>query len=114
MPPVGRGLRTVANGLDHPEGVCWSPAEGAVYAGGEAGQLYRFALGGGEAETVTTVPGGFLLGMALDARGNHALIDPNERLVPSSIGAPPGFRTQNLRIKSLFRAESDRPRLSRP
>jgi hypothetical protein len=24
-------------------------------------------------------------------------------------GAPPGFRTLNLRIKSLFRAVSDRP-----
>ena len=77
MAAVGRGLRTVANGLDHPEGVCWSPAEGAVYAGGEAGQLYRFALGGGEPETVTTVPGGFLLGMALDARGNVYACDAN-------------------------------------
>ncbi len=27
-------------GLDHPEGVAWGP-EGKLYAGGEAGQLYR-------------------------------------------------------------------------
>jgi hypothetical protein len=27
------GLRTLADGLDHPEGVCWSPRSGAVYAG---------------------------------------------------------------------------------
>jgi sugar lactone lactonase YvrE len=43
---VGRGLRTVSDGLDHPEGVCWSPAERMLYAGGEAGQLYRFPLDG--------------------------------------------------------------------
>ncbi len=64
---MGRGLRTLANGLDHPEGVCWSPAAGAVYAGGEAGQLYRFDLDGGPVETVATVPDGFLLGLAADA-----------------------------------------------
>ena len=29
------------------------------------------------------------------------------------LGAPPGFRTQNLRIKSRFRAVSDRPQQSR-
>ena len=62
-------LRVLADGLDHPEGVCWCPAAGAVYAGGEAGQLYRFGLGGG-LETVATVPGGFLLGLAVDAAGS--------------------------------------------
>ena len=66
---MGRGLRTVANGLDHPEGVCWSPADGVVYAGGEAGQLYRFTLAGGKPETVATVRDGFLLGLAVDADG---------------------------------------------
>ncbi len=76
MPPlndqvslVGRGLRALADGLDHPEGVCWSPASGALHAGGEAGQLYRFDLDGGPAELVATVPGGFLLGLAADAAG---------------------------------------------
>jgi gluconolactonase len=96
VPAVGRGLRTVANGLDHPEGVCWSPAEGAIYAGGEAGQLYRFALDGGEAETVTTVPGGFLLGMALDAAGNVYACDPNsghvQRIAPGGRIDPYGER----------------------
>ncbi|MGN6377578.1 MAG: SMP-30/gluconolactonase/LRE family protein [Gaiellales bacterium] len=69
-PVVGRGLRTLVDGLDHPEGVCWYPAAGAVYAGGEAGQLYCFGLDGGGHETVATVPGGFLLGLAVDGRGN--------------------------------------------
>jgi gluconolactonase len=75
---VGQGLRTLANGLDHPEGVCWCPAAGRVYAGGEAGQLYRFGLDGdGGLETVATVPGGFLLGMAVDAAGTVYACDPN-------------------------------------
>ncbi len=91
-PLVGQGLRTVADGLDHPEGVCWSPAEGAVYAGGEAGQLYRFDLDGGRPETVATVPGGFLLGLALDAAGNVYACDPNsghvQRIAPDGHIAP--------------------------
>jgi gluconolactonase len=66
---VAPGLRTVVDGLDHPEGICWSPDEGLVYAGGEAGQVYRFTLDGGPAELVTTLPGGFLLGVALDGAG---------------------------------------------
>jgi sugar lactone lactonase YvrE len=93
---VGRGLRTLANGLDHPEGVCWSPAPGAVYAGGEAGQLYRFDLGGGPVETVATAPGGFLLGMALDAAGNVYACDPNAghvlRIAPDGGIEPYGDR----------------------
>ena len=80
-PVVGSGLRTIAGGLDHPEGVCWSPEEGAVYAGGEAGQLYRFALDGGAVDIVATVPGGFLLGMAMDADRNVYACDPNSGYV---------------------------------
>jgi gluconolactonase len=64
-----RNLRTLVDGLDHPEGVCWSPAEQLLYAGGEAGQLYRFPLQGADAEVVLTVPGGNLLGLAFDGSG---------------------------------------------
>ena len=70
------GLRTVIDGLDHPEGVCWSPFERAVYAGGEAGQLYRFPLTGGEPTLVATVAGGFMLGLALDGGGAVYACDP--------------------------------------
>jgi sugar lactone lactonase YvrE len=72
---VGPSLRTVVDGLDHPEGVCWSPAEGLLYAGGEAGQLYRFPLQGGRAQLVTTVPGGSMLGLALDGAGAAYVCD---------------------------------------
>jgi gluconolactonase len=65
-------------GLDHPEGVCWGP-DGFVYAGGEAGQIYRISFEGNVEQVGTT--GGFILGVALDAdmnvyacdMGNHAL-----------------------------------------
>jgi gluconolactonase len=30
---IGTGLRTVVDGLDHAEGICWSPAEQMLYAG---------------------------------------------------------------------------------
>jgi sugar lactone lactonase YvrE len=66
---VGRGLRTVVEGLNHPEGVCWSPTEQLLYAGGESGELYRFDLAGDSCETVCTIPGGSLLGLAIDGAG---------------------------------------------
>lgn len=56
----------VADGLDHPEGVAAGP-DGTLYAGGEAGQLYRIDAGGA-VEFANT--GGFVLGLALDADGN--------------------------------------------
>src|SRR5207247_8505649 len=67
--PESLRIRTLAEDLDHPEGVCWSPFDGMVYAGGEAGQLYRLAVEGGPPELVATVEGGFLLGMAFDGNG---------------------------------------------
>ena len=72
---VGPGLRNVVEGLQHPEGVCWSPAEQVLYAGGEGGQLYRFGLEGGAFETVCTVPGGSMLGLALDGAGAAYVCD---------------------------------------
>ncbi len=64
-------------GLDHPEGVAWGP-DGKVYAGGEAGQLYRFDLGAATAETFAST-GGFALGLAHDADSNVYLCDSGRR-----------------------------------
>jgi len=55
-------------GLDHPEGVAWGP-DGKVYAGGEAGQVYRLDLEAQTAEEFANT-GGFVLGLAHDAAGN--------------------------------------------
>ncbi len=98
---VTPGLRTIVDGLDHPEGVCWSPDEGLVYAGGEAGQLYRFSLEGDGhgAELVATIAGGFLLGLALDGAGQLYVCDAGngcvQRVAPDGrverYGDPIGF-----------------------
>jgi gluconolactonase len=73
-------LRTLADGLDHPEGVCWSPASRAVYAGGEAGQLYRVSLDGGFSQ-IANVEGGFILGLAVDAADVIYACEPNHHHV---------------------------------
>jgi gluconolactonase len=57
-----------ADDLDHPEGVAWGP-DGYVYAGGEAGQIYRVDLDSGSLEEIANT-GGFLLGLCLDGDGN--------------------------------------------
>lgn len=50
------------DGLDHPEGVAVHP-DGSVWAGGEAGQIYRLDSEGRTAEEVANT-GGFVLGIA--------------------------------------------------
>ena len=59
-------FRVFAEGLDHPEGVVWGQ-DGFVYAGGEAGQIYRVSLAGDVEEIAGT--SGFILGLAFDADG---------------------------------------------
>jgi gluconolactonase len=38
-------VETLVEGLDHPEGVAYGP-DGYLYAGGEAGQVYRISPAG--------------------------------------------------------------------
>lgn len=59
-------ITTYAEGLDHPEGVSVG-ADGTVWAGGEAGQLYRISADGAVTQVCST--GGFLLGLAFDGDG---------------------------------------------
>jgi len=67
-------LTNVGFSFDHPEAVAWGP-DGRAYAGGEAGQLYRFGLDGGTLEEIARVDGGFLLGLAHDADANTYACD---------------------------------------
>ncbi|MFN2464103.1 MAG: SMP-30/gluconolactonase/LRE family protein [Candidatus Dormibacteria bacterium] len=60
-------LEIFVEGLDHPEGVTTGP-NGDVYAGGEAGQVYRVDVTNRTLEQVGST-GGFLLGVTLDAAG---------------------------------------------
>lgn len=73
-------LRVLASGLDHVEGVCWDPQRRCVWAGGEAGQVYRIELDGSH-ETVATIEGGVLLGLALGREGDLFICDPGNHRV---------------------------------
>jgi gluconolactonase len=68
----------LASGLDHPEGVAYGP-DGNVYAGGEAGQIYRISLDGRCEQIAST--GGFCLGIACDALANLYVCDAGHAAV---------------------------------
>jgi gluconolactonase len=91
-------IETLVDGLDHPEGVCWDPGAGVVWAGGEAGQVYRVQLEERRFEEVARAPG-FVLGLAVDGRGRVALCckddallclldDGGIRIVKNGLGSP--------------------------
>jgi len=65
--PSMEDVRTIATGLDHPEGVALG-SDGMLYAGGEAGQIYRVDPDSGDVEQIAST-GGFVLGLCLDAAG---------------------------------------------
>ena len=56
-----------ASGLDHPEGLAFD-REGNLWAGGEAGQIYRISPDGKKVECVAST-GGFNLGLAFSPEG---------------------------------------------
>lgn len=87
----------LAEGLDHPEGAAWNPFDGCVYAGGEAGQVYRVSLDGEVDEVGDT--GGEILGVTVDGAGRVYVcdcgrcqvvrVDPRDGSVEVySVGAP--------------------------
>lgn len=73
------GLKVLAENLDHPEGVAVAP-DGTLYAGGEAGQIYRVDPATGAVEQIATT-GGFLLGLCADGRGRLYCCDVARREV---------------------------------
>ena len=64
----------LVEGLDHPEGVSWGP-DGFLYAGGEAGQIYRVSASGDDLTEIGSTDG-FILGICLDADANVYACDP--------------------------------------
>lgn len=66
--------------LDHPEGIFVDPADGSVWCGGEAGQLYRVSPDGKEVREVVCT-GGFALGVGGDLRGCRYVCDLAHRCV---------------------------------
>jgi gluconolactonase len=73
-------IEVLVDGLDHPEGVCWDPFASVVWAGGEAGQVYRVQLDERRAEEVARAPG-FVHGLAVDGRGRLVLCCKDTRSV---------------------------------
>ena len=63
--------------LDHPEGVAVG-RDGTLYAGGEAGQVYRISSDGKKVETLAN-RGGFCLGITLDQEENIYVCDLGKR-----------------------------------
>ncbi len=59
-------------GLDHPEGIAVH-VDGSIWAGGEAGQIYRVSSDGGKVTEVANT-GGFILGVAFNQAGNKLAI----------------------------------------
>jgi gluconolactonase len=62
------GVKIVQDSLDHPECLAFS-SEGVLYAGGEAGQIYRIDIEGKKCEETANL-GGFVGGVALDGSGS--------------------------------------------
>lgn len=70
--PGANRARVLVDGLDHPEGVCWDPRSAAIFAGGEAGQVYRVALDDPRLDVIAQAPD-FVLGLAADGNGRLVL-----------------------------------------
>jgi gluconolactonase len=68
-------VETLVEGLDHPEGVAYDPRSGALWAGGEDGQLYRVDLETRAFAAAVRVRGE-VLGVAVDGRGRVVMCCP--------------------------------------
>ena len=83
-------------GLDHAEGIAWGN-DGHIYAGSEAGEIYRIDPANPKAKVFGNT-GGFLLGLALDSTHNiyacdckHAVVQritPQGQVSTYSTGTP--------------------------
>ena len=75
--PIER-FEIFANGLDHPECLTFDP-DGFLWAGGEAGQVYRVSSEG-RVETIANM-GGFCCGVAWSPDGDLCVCNPKHGIV---------------------------------
>jgi len=76
--PIER-FEIFANGLDHPESLAFD-REGNLWAGGEAGQVYRISADGKHVEQIATL-GSFNAGLAFSPSGELIVCNPAQGLV---------------------------------
>lgn len=70
----------LVDGLDHPEGVAYDHGSGALYAGGEQGQIYKIDIESRLLSEVGRTPG-FVLGLAVDGVGRVIACDSEDGAV---------------------------------
>lgn len=70
-------ISTLTDGLDHVEGIAVHP-DGHIWAGGEAGQIYRISSGGDKVEEVANT-GGFVLGIAFHPAADWLAVCDNKQ-----------------------------------
>lgn len=73
-------ITVLVDGLDHPEGVAYDHKSGALYAGGEQGQIYKVDLENRAYTEVGRTPG-FVLGLAVDGLGRLVVCDSDDGAV---------------------------------
>jgi sugar lactone lactonase YvrE len=66
--------------LNHPEGLLVDPLDGAIWCGGEAGELYRIEPDGSKATEIAT-SGGFALGLCMDSKRRIYMCDLQHQCV---------------------------------
>jgi gluconolactonase len=71
-------MERFADGLDHPEGLAFT-SDGTLWAGGEAGQIYRIGPDG--TWTMSGETGGSCLGLAVDRDDSLYICDPGRGAV---------------------------------
>ena len=72
-------VRNFVTKLNHPEGLAVG-RDGTLYAGGEAGEVYRISPDGKKVETIANT-GGFCLGITLDQEENIFICDMDKHAV---------------------------------
>jgi len=93
---------TIWNGLNHPEDLVWDGNRQLLYAGGEQGEIYRGHLDGTWRMVATCGEGSFVLGMALDARGDLYVCEAgNARLLK--------INATDFTVSEISRGTPERP-----